>query len=67
MKGESRHLLRERRIVRMAIHRMQQENAVAAFSPSEEEDFGAFIERIRRRSRIQIQEVVAQFPEYLNA
>jgi tetratricopeptide (TPR) repeat protein len=51
----------------MAIHRMQQENAVAAFSPSEEEDFGAFIERIRRRSRIQIQEVVAQFPEYLNA
>src|SRR5438132_14232458 len=42
-------------------------SAVAAFSPSEEEDFGAFIERIRRRSRIQIQEVVTQFPEYLNA
>lgn len=51
----------------MAIHRIQQENAVSAFSPSEEEDFGAFIERIRRRSRIQIQEVVAQFSEYLKA
>ena len=49
----------------MAIHRIQQENAVGAFSPSEEEDFGAFIERIRRRSRIQIKEVVSQFPEYL--
>ena len=49
----------------MAIHRFQQENAVDSFSPSEEEDFGAFIEHIRRRSRIQIQEVVAQFPEYL--
>jgi hypothetical protein len=49
----------------MAIHRMQQENTLSSFSPAEEEDFGAFIERIRRRSRIQIQEVVAQFPEYL--
>jgi tetratricopeptide (TPR) repeat protein len=51
----------------MAIHRIHQENAVSAFSPAEEEDFGVFIERIRRRSRIQIQEVVAQFPEYLKA
>lgn len=49
----------------MAIHRVQQEDTKSSFSPSEEEDFGAFIERIRRRSRIQIQEVVAQFPEYL--
>jgi tetratricopeptide (TPR) repeat protein len=51
----------------MAIHRIQQEHAVSSFSPPEEEDLGAFIERIRRRSRIQIQEVVAQFPEYLQA
>lgn len=51
----------------MAIHRIHQENAVSAFSPAEEEDFGVFIERIRRRSRIQIQGVVAQFPEYLKA
>ena len=49
----------------MAIHRAQQENIVDSFSPAEEEDFGAFIERIRRRSRIQIQEVAAQFPQYL--
>ena len=51
----------------MAIHRMGQENTVGSFSPSEEEDFGAFLEYIRRRSRIQIQEVVAQFPEHLKA
>jgi hypothetical protein len=49
----------------MAIHRIQQEDTTESSSPSEEEDFGAFIERVRRRSRIQIQEIAAQFPLYL--
>ncbi len=49
----------------MAIHRVQQEDTTGSFSPSEEEDFGTFIERVRGRSRIQIQEVAAQFPQYL--
>jgi tetratricopeptide (TPR) repeat protein len=49
----------------MAIHRIQQDTPIVTFSPPEE-DFGTFIERIRRRSRIQIQEVVALFSTYLN-
>ena len=49
----------------MAIHRIQQEDNTNSFSPSEEEDFGAFIERVLRRSRIQIQEIAAQFPQHL--
>ncbi len=52
-------------MVRMAIHRVQQEHTTGFFSPVDEEDFGAFIERIRRRSRIQIQEIAALFPKYL--
>src|SRR5712692_5120227 len=30
-----------------------------------QEDFGALIDRIRRRSRIEIQEIAALFPQYL--
>ncbi|GHP00817.1 hypothetical protein KSF_108640 [Reticulibacter mediterranei] len=33
---------------------------------TDEEDFGAFIERIRRRCRIQIKEIVELFPAHLN-
>jgi len=49
----------------MVIQRTQKINPPDSFSPGLEEDFGAFIERIRRRSHIQIQEIVAQFPTCL--
>jgi len=49
----------------MAVHRIQQDSTTGSFSPPEE-DFGAFIERIRRRCRIQIKEVVDLFPTHLN-
>src|SRR5260370_13561799 len=49
----------------MAVHRIQQDSTTGSFSPPEE-DFGAFIERIRRRCRIQIKEVIDLFPTHLN-
>ncbi len=49
----------------MSIPHTQQMNSLDSFSPGSEEDFGTLIERIRRRSRIQIQEIVTQFPTFL--
>lgn len=49
----------------MALHRVQQRNNRIPYAP-DEEDFGAFIERIRRRCRIQIKEVAEHFSTYLN-
>src|SRR5438105_2744790 len=48
----------------MATYHTGQANTIGSFSPLEE-DFGAFIERIRRRCRVQINEVAALFPTYL--
>ncbi len=49
----------------MALQRVQQSSALIHYKPNEE-DFGAFIERIRRRSRVQIKEIAAFFPTYLS-
>lgn len=49
----------------MALHRIQQSTTLSPYAP-DEEDFGAFIERIRRRNRVQIKEIVTFFPLFLN-
>ena len=63
MKGGGRYSQGGRRY--MALHHIQQNAALDSYTP-DEEDFGAFIERIRRRNRIQIKEIADLFPFYLN-